>query len=223
MAMAAPLLLALGLCLSLSLVSAALPSQRPDYSKRTFHSKAIDDLIDQLVPLFADQDIATLFANCLPNTLDTTVYYTSLNPESLDAKDLDSFVITGDIPALWLRDSMNQVLPYLPYAPEDAALRYMIEGLINRHARSVKLDPFANAFNFNSSGDGHQDDYRFPPMTPAVFEGKYEIDSLNAFLKLSYWHRRFSGPEALRRIVHSNWLDAVQALLKTGRLPYLFY
>lgn len=213
-------------------VMAALPDQRPAYSARNFHSAAIDDLIAQLTPLFADKDLATIFQNCLPNTLDTTIYYTTPSPETVPSADLDSFVITGDIDAMWLRDSMNQVLPYIPYASSDAALSYLIEGLINRQARSVSLDPFANAFNFNKSGAGHQSDNRYPPMTKGVFEGKYEIDSLSAFLKLSYWHWRYS-PEALARFVSADWLSAVSTLLSTvstmqedtGRSenpPYLF-
>eukprot|EP01031_Cornospumella_fuschlensis_P053209 gene53209-64992_t len=130
--------------LHVNFAHATLPDQRPAYDKRTFHSKAIDDLISNLVPLFNDADIATIFQNCLPNTLDTTVSYTTPNPETTSPDSLDSFVITGDIDALWLRDSMNQVLPYIPYASEDTSLQYLVEGLINRHAKSVLIDPFAN-------------------------------------------------------------------------------
>lgn len=98
----------------------------------------------------------------------------------------------GDIEAMWLRDSSNQVLPYLPYITRDQPLNDMIKGLIRRHAKSVLINPFANAFNYNtSSGHDHQSDITKPPMTAAVFESKYEIDSLCAFLKLSYWYWRY--------------------------------
>jgi meiotically up-regulated gene 157 (Mug157) protein len=190
----------------------ALPVVRPPVKDRTFQSPAIDNLINTLVPLFADPDLATLLTNCLPNTLDTTVYYHS----EANATTLDTFIITGDIEAMWLRDSTNQVLPYIPYAPSDPDLQVMLEGLIARQARSVLIDSFANAFNFNASGEGHQTDMRKPPMGPAVFEGKYEIDSLGAFLKLSYWHFRYSGDAALTRFATSEWLDAVVKLLDTG-------
>jgi uncharacterized protein len=73
---------------------------------------------------------------------------------------LDSFVITGDIEALWLRDSANQLIPYVPYAPSDDSLMSLFEGLIARHAKSVLIDAFANAFNYNASGDGWQSDLR---------------------------------------------------------------
>jgi meiotically up-regulated gene 157 (Mug157) protein len=88
---------------------------------------------------------------------------------------------------------MNQVLPYLPYAPDDPSLQALVTGLINRHASSILLDSFANAFNFDASGAGHQDDQRTPKMRKGIFEGKYEIDSLAAFLKLSYWYTEYVG------------------------------
>lgn len=219
---------------SVALGGSTLPNQRPSYEKRTFHSTAVDNLISTLQPLFRDENIGTLFANCLPNTLDTTVYSYTANPSSVAQADLDTFVITGDIDALWLRDSMNQVLPYAPYSNEDQNLQYMFEGLINRHAQSVLIDSFANAFNFNASGAGHQSDSRTPPMSRSVFEGKYEIDSLGAFLKLSYWYQRFNqNNNALSRFADERWLQAVDRLLSTvetmqldtgasSHPPYLF-
>jgi hypothetical protein len=196
-------------------LATTLPDTRPVYEKRSFHSSAIDNLIEKLKPLFNDENLATLFSNTLPNTLDTTVHYVTPNPEGSSTSELDSFVITGDINALWLRDSMNQVLPYVPYVREDKNLQYLFQGLINRHAKSVLIDPFANAFNFNASGDGHQMDIRTPPMKRSVFEGKYEIDSLCAFLKLSYWYWHFMGKEALTQFADDSWLRAVNQALDT--------
>lgn len=71
------------------------------------------------------------------------------------------------------------------FAAADPPLADLLCGLVRRQARSVLLDPYANAFNFNGSGRGHQTDARQPPMPPGVYEGKYELDSLAAFLKLS--------------------------------------
>jgi uncharacterized protein len=134
-------------------VLAEIPYERPSEDKRTFTSTAIDSLIANLSPLLIDENISTLFQNCLPNSLDTTIMYHTLDP-------LDSFVITGDIEALWLRDSANQLIPYVPYAPSDDSLMSLFEGLIARHAKSVLIDAFANAFNYNASGDGWQSDLR---------------------------------------------------------------
>jgi meiotically up-regulated gene 157 (Mug157) protein len=190
-----------------------LPNVRPAVAERTFTSAAINSLIDQLVPHFADPDIARLFSNCLPNTLDTTVYY---HGDAEDGSgDLDSFVITGDIKALWLRDSTNQVIPYIPYASEDPELFDLISGLINRQAKSVLINPFANSFNFNASGEGAQSDNTVPHMTPTVFENKYEIDSISAFLKLSFWHWQYNGDSVLDTLATNNWLKAAESVVDT--------
>lgn len=84
-----------------------------------------------------------------------------------------TFVITGDIEAMWLRDSTNQVLPYTRFAREDGRLRRMLCGVIQRQAEMVVADPYANAFNANASGHGWSRDQRRPPMSDIVFEGKY--------------------------------------------------
>lgn len=151
--------------------------------------------------------------------MDTTVSYFTRVLSNSTSDDLDSFVITGDIDAMWLRDSANQLMPYIPYANQDYHLQSLIEGLINRHAKSILIDSFANSFNYDNStyGGDHQNDKRIPPMTPAVFEGKYEIDSLCAFLKLSFWQYKLVGDRSLIRFSStSSWIDAVSRLVDTS-------
>eukprot|EP00386_Alphamonas_edax_P012993 GDKI01040299.1.p1 GENE.GDKI01040299.1~~GDKI01040299.1.p1 ORF type:complete len:516 (-),score=143.85 GDKI01040299.1:198-1745(-) len=214
----------------LGLSTAALPAARLAAEERTYTSPAVDALIEGLMPLFIDSELATLFANCLPNTLDTTVSYAG---PSWYNSGPDAFVITGDINAMWLRDSANQVMPYVPYARGDVKLQMLLEGLIARHAHSINIDPYANAFNYNNSGEGWQQDIRTPPMQGSVFEGKYEIDSLGAFLKLSYWYYRTMGTGVLDKVVTDDWLTAVGNTLTTietmqkdtgmaSNPPYLF-
>ena len=127
----------LGLLINGCSSSSDLPNARPPVSQRTLSSSKIESIISGLAPYWKTKNLATLFANCLPNTLDTTVQIVTSSPP-------DAFVITGDIDALWLRDSQNQVMPYLPYAPEDTVLQSLIIGLIARHANSVMIDSFAN-------------------------------------------------------------------------------
>jgi len=108
-----------------------------------------------------------LFRQCYLNTLHTTVNV---------ADDKTSFVITGDIPAMWLRDSTAQIRPYMPLAAEDESVRQVIAGLIRRQAQYLLIDPYANAFNQEANGHGHQDDKT--QMNPWIWERKYELDSL---------------------------------------------
>lgn len=202
----------------------------------------INNLIAQLSILIKDESLSNLFNNCFPNTLDSTIYFTTSGSSNTprineNENDLDSFVITGDIDALWLRDSTNQIMAYLPYINQDDGLEELIQGLIMRQAKSILIDSFANSFNFNSSSSqGHQSDVRKPPMQPSVFEGKYEIDSLGAFLKLSYWYYYFasSSSQNKEKIIINNktWVAAVSKLLDTVSVmqldqryyptPYLF-
>jgi hypothetical protein len=183
---------------------AAVPNARPAPADRKFVSKAVDGLIDAFLPRFADADLGTIFSNCLPNSLDTTIISYSSN---------DTFVITGDIDAMWLRDSTNEVIAYMPFAAQDDALRAMLHGVVMRQARSVLIDPFANAFNQVPNGNGHQDDPRTPPMTKGVFEGKYELDSLAAVLKSSCAY--FNATSDASLLAEDDWLSAMERILDT--------
>ncbi|WP_303972723.1 glycoside hydrolase family 125 protein [Streptococcus merionis] len=116
-----------------------------------------------------------VFEICFTDTLDRTM-------KVLD--DGTTFVLTGDIPAMWLRDSTAQVKPYLPLAKEDEVLRQTILGLIERQMQFILQDPYANAFNEADNGKGHQTDRT--DMTGWIWERKYEIDSLCYPLQLAY-------------------------------------
>lgn len=115
------------------------------------------------------------FNACFANTLLTTVKR---------QEDGTTFVLTGDIPAMWLRDSTAQVRPYLAIAKEDSDIGDMIEGLVEKQFHYIQLDPYANAFNETANHAGHQTDHT--KMNPWIWERKYEIDSLCYPLQLSY-------------------------------------
>lgn len=160
-----------------------LPSRRPPQMQRCFTSRAVDAAIDRVSRDIADPELAWLFANCLPNTLDATV------TQGRDAAGRpDTFVITGDIDAMWLRDSTAQMWPYLPFLAQDEDLRQLVLGVVNRQAACVRLDPYANAFlSDDSRVSEHHDDQT--EMRPGVHERKYSLDSLCAVLRLAggYW------------------------------------
>ena len=124
-----------------------------------------------------------LFRNCFPNTLETTT-------KLLD--DGTTFVITGDIPALWLRDSVEQVIHYVPLAKDDPFLARIIAGLVRRHVACLLIDPYANAFNETAS-DWHWSAGDRTDMSPWVWERKFELDSLCFPIRLAYRYWKETG------------------------------
>jgi uncharacterized protein len=160
-------------------------SQRPPLAKRRFVSAAVERELGRLKACIADPELAWMFENCYPNTLDTTVF-----TGTIDGKP-DTFVITGDIDAMWLRDSAVQVEPYLPLARDDRPLREMLHGLIQRQARCILIDPYANAFVRDPGARSNLDSATLDDteMRPGVAQRKWEIDSLCYPMRLAhdYW------------------------------------
>lgn len=181
-------------------------NHRPPMAQRKFVSKAIDTEIEKIKTQIADPEMAWLFENCFPNTLDTTITHHG----ELKGK-ADTFVITGDIDAMWLRDSSAQIFPYVPYVNDDADLKKLVQGLINRHARSVLIDPYANAFNYDDKkrsewfGD-HTD------MKMELHERKWEVDSLCYVIRLAYKYWKVSGDTS---IFDAEWVKAMNLIVKT--------
>lgn len=126
--------------------------------------------------------LLTIFQNAIRNTWGTTLR---------KMEDGTTFVITGDIPAMWLRDSAAQVRPFLVLAGEDEEAADLIEGLVVRQLRYIIHDPYANAFNEEANGHGHQND--MTELSPWIWERKYEIDSLCYPLQLGYLLWRNTG------------------------------
>jgi meiotically up-regulated gene 157 (Mug157) protein len=184
-------------------------TQRPAQGERLFHSQAVEDTIASVSRDIADPQLRTIFGNCLPNTLDTTVF-----PGTRNGKP-DTFVITGDIDALWLRDSSAQMHPYLPFAKSDAKLATVIEGLIHRHAMCILLDPYANAFR-RSPTDAPLD-WAVQDATdhkPGVGERKWEVDSLCYPIRLAHGYWKATGST---EAFDSEWTAAMQLVVKTFR------
>ncbi|HUB78882.1 MAG TPA: glycoside hydrolase family 125 protein [Bryobacteraceae bacterium] len=195
---------------------------RPPAAKRKFVSPAVEAAIARIKPRIADPELAWLFENCFPNTLDTTVYF-----QLVDGRP-DTFVITGDIPALWLRDSSAQVWPYLPLSRQDDPLRLMLSGLIRRQTACILLDPYANAFM------RHAGDKPLPwsvhdrtEMKPGVGERKWEIDSLCYAIRLAHGYWKATGDTSP---FDADWISAARLMVRTfreqqrknGRGPYHF-
>jgi meiotically up-regulated gene 157 (Mug157) protein len=182
------------------------PSKRPEPSARKFRSRAVDAAIESVSGKIADPELAWLFSNCLPNTLDTTVTSGEFNGAP------DTVVVTGDIPAMWLRDSSAQVWPYLPFVASDPDLARLIQGVIRRQTRCILIDPYANAFmsDLTSAEPLPWSKTDLTRMTTGVGERKWEVDSLCYPIRLAhrYWKETgdtspFDGKwrEAMHRVV----------------------
>ena len=91
------------------------------------------------------------------------------------------FIITGDIPAMWLRDSTWQVAPLLN-SNHPQVVNLLIE-LSKTQVELFLIDPYANAFNPSPSGECWHED--FLDQSPWVFERKFELDSWASVLYLA--------------------------------------
>lgn len=182
--------------------------ERPPVAERLFTSKAVEEKIRRIKAQLTNRKLAEMFENCFPNTLDTTVHFRK------DADGtLDTFVYTGDILAMWLRDSGAQVWPYVALAADDIQLKELIAGVIRRQLRSIILDPYANAFNDGPTGGEWQSD--FTDMRPEVHERKWEIDSLCYPIRLAYEYWKRTGDDSIFR--SGEWQQAMALVVQTFR------
>ena len=181
-------------------------SKRPEPADRKFVSEAIEKTIIKVKESINDEEIAWLFENCFPNTLDTTVYFKIENGKP------STFVITGDIHAMWLRDSTTQVWPYLRFANEDEKLKEMLKGVVNRQVECILTDPYANAFNDGPIGSEWDTD--LTEMKPELHERKWEIDSLCYPIRLAYGLWKTTGDTSC---FEDNWQHAMKLILQTFR------
>ena len=181
------------------------PVVRTPVDKRHFSSKLVEDMIKEFQKNVADKELGWMFNNCLPNTLDTTVYDESKGNRKL------TYVITGDIDAMWLRDSSAQVWPYIQFVNKDQKLKNMILGLINKQSECINIDPYANAFYNDPTKKGewftdHTD------MKPGMHERKWEIDSLCYPIRLAYRYWKETNDTTP---FDETWVKAQEATLRT--------
>ncbi|GET24011.1 glycoside hydrolase family 125 protein [Prolixibacter sp. NT017] len=198
----------------------AFRSKRPEPSKRNFTSQAVETAVRDTKAKIKDPKLAWMFENCYPNTLDTTVEFTKIDGRP------DTFVITGDIHAMWLRDSSAQVWPYLPLVNQDSELKALLSGVINRQTQCILFDPYANAFNKDETEKSEwMSD--LTDMKPGLHERKWEIDSLCYPVRLAWHYWQKTGD------IHpfdEKWKKAAELIYKTfvtqqrkeGLGPYKF-
>lgn len=185
----------------------SFPVVRIPAAARRFTSQAVERTIASFKSSVKNEELGWLFENCFPNTLDTTVFH-----EVRDGRP-DTYVITGDIDAMWLRDSSAQVWPYLQLIAEDKPLQQLVAGVINRQTHCILKDPYANAFYHDDTkvGEWAKD---HTAMQPGVHERKWEIDSLCYPIRLAYnyWKRTGdTGP------FNAEWQKAIETTYRVFR------
>lgn len=138
------------------------------------------------------EKLAEMYRRCFRSTWDTTLQR---------ASDGTVFLITGDIPAMWLRDSSAQVYHYLPYANQEPEIMDAVCKLIQRQFIYVELDPYSNAFNKEPTSKCYRRDRTnlTEEQEPWVWERKYEIDSLCYPIRLAHAFWKETG--------NSDWCD----------------
>lgn len=196
------------------------PTVRVPLANRHFSSPAVEEVIALMQKELKNKEVAWLFENCFPNTLDTTVDFEMINGKP------DTYVITGDIDAMWLRDSTAQVWPYLPLTKKDNKLKDLIHGVVNRQTKCILLDPYANAFFKDVTMVSEWKD-DITKMQPGIHERKWEIDSLCYAIRLAHGYWKETGDTTP---LDKDWVEAMRLVLQTfkeqqrfeNRGPYTF-
>lgn len=207
-----------------------LPFQRPPENCRTFRSELIESVIKEFKRRIKDRDLAKLFENTFPNTLDTTILWHVTGEQNSKLRNHrgrkfdyrneqpETFVVTGDIHAEWLRDSAWQLSVYQPFIKHDKTLRELIKGAINTQAQLIISNPYCNAFHPPpytqvQRGRGAIDQVYPEPNWGQVFECKYEIDSLASFLTLSRQFYENAPDDEKFSFINNDWIAAMSQLL----------
>jgi len=200
-----------------------LAYQRPSEDCRTFKSQSVEDTLTRMEGVIKDPDLYRLFQNAYPNTLDTGIKWKGYAADN--SNEELTFIITGDINAMWLRDSSNQMQSYLPLlnaSSDPNSIASLYRGVINLQARYLLTSPYCNSFQppveskIPPATNGASGTDRVKPTysSQSVFECKYELDSLAAFLEVSANYYNATGD--IDFFGKFKWTQAVEAILKVA-------
>lgn len=143
------------------------------------------------------------YIKCFTNTINTTIEY--------DEVEETTFILTGDIPAMWNRDSAAQIRPFIYFAKDSIAIQKIIKGIIKNYAKQIAIDPYANAFKKNQDQvGGHDDD--LTDMDEIVWERKFEVDSLCYPIQLSYLYWKNTNDDSL---FNTEFLKMMKSIVNT--------
>jgi meiotically up-regulated gene 157 (Mug157) protein len=197
------------------------PYSRPDPHCRTFQLPSMEKLIERMKSVVKDADLFRLFENSYPNTLDTMIkwrgYANKIDPETKNTTVTDeelAYVITGDIDAMWLRDSASQIYSYLPLleaSTDPDSLASLWRGLINSHARYIIISPYCHSFQppaesgvSPSHNGAYSQNNPQPPYDPQLV-----FDCLASFLQISTAY--YEKTKDVKFFEKYSWIKAVKA------------
>ncbi|KAK8002737.1 Lysine biosynthesis regulatory protein LYS14 [Apiospora arundinis] len=198
----------------------ALSYQRPDPACRTFNSSGVEEIIVRLKGEIFDPDLYRLFENTFPNTLDTAIKWRGVAANNT-AEEL-CFVITGDINAMWIRDSADQVAPYKSAMTNTTdEIASVFRGVLNMQARYLVISPYCNAFH-PPPESGMEPDINTHPyqVTPPydkklVFTCNFELDDFAAFLQLG--HDYYNATGDVDFFGKFQWIYAIQSIMSASK------
>ena len=146
--------------------------------------------------------LAQMYRACFANTWETTM--------KRDGEYV--YLVTGDIPAMWLRDSSAQVYHYLPFAGELPEVKDVIARLLRKQFSLINMDPRANAYNMTPGGAWDKFDRSDvkEENRPWIWERKYEIDSLCYPIRLAYNYWKVTGSGD---VFDDGFFSAIDAIL----------
>ncbi|KAI9842855.1 MAG: hypothetical protein M1837_006876 [Sclerophora amabilis] len=217
-----------------------LSYQRPDLDCRTFASRGVEDTILRLKSTIEDPDLYRLFQNTFPSTLDTAIKW--MGTAAGSDEEL-AFVVTGDmyVPlyrvwpakwakstlrnAMWLRDSANQIQPYLPLVQAsytNNSIASLYRGVINLQSRYLLTSPYCNSFQPPAESGippaenpaAHEDAVLPDYSSDSVFECKFELDSLASFLQVS--SNYYNATNDTEFFGKYNWVNAINVVLQVA-------
>ena len=181
------------------------PVVRKVVALRRFSSKAIDNVVAEFTSKVKNKEFSWLFNNCFPNSLDVSVAYLPVNNVP------DTYINSGDVDAMWLRDSSAEVWSYLPFLRKDKLLKDMVAGVMNRQVTYILKDPYASSF-FNDTTKVSEFKDDLTSMLPGIHERKWELDSLCYPVRLAY---RYWQQTRDTSHFDANWMAAMKLILKT--------
>lgn len=182
---------------------------------------AIGDVVKSSEEWIMQASETKMMNSKLAAMFNNTYTFTATRTWSL-MEDGTVFVHTGDIKQMWLRDSSQQMRPYLPLAKKSERVSAVFSAVFKRMARFFVEDQYASAFNQEPQPNYGQCPPTLnclncscincaPSCSNHTYKHNYEMDSFLFVVDLVHQHFKLTGErDALDPVFH----DALRKLVK---------